>query len=90
MQAPDGTIYALEDSGTFRIEIQGDSDTIEFIALDEAGIPLGTYSVLAEQETIPNEARPLSAWLWVLGGIVIIGGIGATVYFLWRKGKTAS
>jgi uncharacterized repeat protein (TIGR02543 family) len=90
LQAPDGTTYPLDGSDTIRIKTDGDSGTIELIALDEEGVPLGTCTVLVSQETLPRDTHPVSAWLWILGGIVIIGGIGATGYFLWRKGKAVS
>ena len=94
IQLPNGEIVELDGSGAMRIEVDasdiGDDGSVELIALDEEGIPLGTSTVIAEDMQAVDADTGGGVWrvlLWVFIGLAGIGGAGATVYLLWRKGQ---
>ena len=92
LQMPDGTVIEIGDGDTLEIMVTQstlDGEEVELLLLDDEGLPMAPVVLQAGTDTADgqNDGRPI--FLWLLIGIVGIGGAGATFYLLWRKGQRA-
>ena len=95
IQLPDGTIVELSGLDTMDIEVDaaevGDDGSLELIALDKEGTPLGVYGADGQRITTPDTGSAGGIWpvlMWVLIGIAAVGVAGLVVYLIFRRKTT--
>ena len=81
-----------EGTAVLRVLVNGggQDSPIEVVALNEDGVPLGTYAVQGVSLNSQDNGNPLAILVWILSGIIVAGAIGSVLYILWRKGKVFS
>ena len=97
VKLPDGTVIELDGSDTMDIEVGAeqlsDDGTLELVALDDEGTPLGVYDVDGQSIAAPDTGSAGGGiWpvlMWVLIGIGVLGAAGATLYLIMKKRNRA-
>lgn len=92
-----GVINIDANSGTLRCEISetdiAEDGTIEFIALDEEGVPLGNFKVQVKDtgkaaiDITDLGAGIVTTLLWIIGALFVAGAAAAVTVILIRRKK---
>jgi len=98
VRLPDGTVINMDSGETIEMTIYiadlNADGVIQIAALDNEGMPLGDFDVQVELEDVIGHldveevgASFLTVIWWILGGLLVAGGVAVTMYLILRKSK---
>ncbi len=94
VKLPDGSVVELGGGNTLEVEVGSeylnDDGSVELIALDNEGVPLGLYDAdnIATQDT-GSAGGVWPVLMWVLIGIAGVGAVGAALFLIMKKRNRA-